>query len=206
MPSKQKGPGEQKSKKELAAMKAIRATDQTFGLKNKNKSKKVQTQVSRVQKSLTGNEEAERAERAVAKKAKRAEREAAEREERALFSEGTDVLKVKKAGGSVEKAAKVDDGATTRALYRAKELFDAGAMTVEEYVEYKNQIMADASDSDDDEAELAPVDEDDSESDREMEEEEEAFDPRSKADLEDLYVEVQPWGDVDPAMLPDDDA
>ena len=37
MPSKKKGPGEQKSKKAIAEAKRIRAQDQTFGIKNKSK-------------------------------------------------------------------------------------------------------------------------------------------------------------------------
>ena len=227
MPSKQKGPSQQKSKKQLAEEKSIRASDQTFGLKNKKNSKKMQTHVARVQKSLTGNAEAEREERTEQKKLRRAEREAAEREERALFSEGTDVLKAKKdksaaatSGGGGGDAADAPDAATARALARAKELFDAGAMTMREFVEYKNQILAESSDDDggdegagDDGDDAADAGDDDDAADRpaadrpasESEEEVVEVDPRLSAKLEDLYCEVGP-DEIDLGALPDDDA
>ena len=51
MPSKKKGPSEQKSKKAIAEAKRIRAADQTFGIKNKGKSAKAKQYVSRVEHS-----------------------------------------------------------------------------------------------------------------------------------------------------------
>ena len=95
---KKKGPSEQKSKKAIAEAKRIRAADQTFGIKNKGKSAKAKQYVSRVEHSLTGNEKKAQDERKAKLKAKREQREAEEREERALFSETTDVMKVKKKG------------------------------------------------------------------------------------------------------------
>jgi len=92
MPSKKKGPSEQKSKKAIAEAKRIRAADQTFGIKNKGKSAKAKQYVSRVEHSLTGNEKKAQQERKEKLKAKREQREAEEREERALFSETTDVM------------------------------------------------------------------------------------------------------------------
>ena len=76
--------------------------------------------------------------------------------ERALFSEGTDVLKAKKGAAAkpVQSAAEKAeaDAAMASALARAKELFDTGAITMQEYVEYKDQIMAadDSSEEEDD--------------------------------------------------------
>ena len=81
MPSKKKGPSEQKSKKAIAEAKRIRAADQTFGIKNKGKSAKAKQYVSRVEHSLTGNEKKAQQERKEKLKAKREQREAEEREE-----------------------------------------------------------------------------------------------------------------------------
>ena len=71
MPSKKKGPSEQKSKKAIAEAKRIRAADQTFGIKNKGKSAKAKQYVSRVEHSLTGNEKKAQDERKAKLKAKR---------------------------------------------------------------------------------------------------------------------------------------
>ena len=76
MPSKKKGPSEQKSKKAIAEAKRIRAADQTFGIKNKGKSAKAKQYVSRVEHSLTGNEKKAQQERKEKLKAKREQREA----------------------------------------------------------------------------------------------------------------------------------
>ena len=95
MPSKKKGPSETKSKKVIAEEKARRVADQTFGIKNKKNSAKAQKAVQRVKQSITGNEDAARAKHIKEKKAKRLAREQEEQMERALFSEGTDVLKAK---------------------------------------------------------------------------------------------------------------
>ena len=72
MPSKKKGPSEQKSKKAIAEAKRIRAADQTFGIKNKGKSAKAKQYVSRVEHSLTGNEKKAQDERKAKLKAESA--------------------------------------------------------------------------------------------------------------------------------------
>ena len=144
------GPSEQKSKKAIAEAKRIRA-DQTFGIKNKGKSAKAKQYVSRVEHSLTGNEKKAQQERKEKLKAKREQREAEGAEERALFSETTDVMKVKKKGqaSSVQKADEDLSEEMEKALLRAKELFDAGAMSMQDYQNYREQILAPDSDEED---------------------------------------------------------
>mmetsp|Transcript_23796 Transcript_23796/g.74355 ORF Transcript_23796/g.74355 Transcript_23796/m.74355 type:complete len:217 (+) Transcript_23796:92-742(+) len=215
MPSKKKGPSEQKSKKALAEAKRIRAADQTFGIKNKGKSAKAKQYVSRVEHSLTGNEEARKSKLQDDKKAKRALREAEEREERALFSETTDVLKGdKKKSSSVARNETAEESAAVqKALTRAKELFDAGAMSMDDYVSYREQILAADEDSEEeDEAggdkSDGGSDDDDAAAEAEPEEEPEPEplpDPRLSLKVADLYLEGDD-GDVDLAALPDDDA
>lgn len=219
MPSKKKGPAEQKSKKKLAEEKAIRAADQTFGIKNKGKSAKAKQHVARVKQSLLGNDEAARDKRQEEKKLRRAQKEAEEREERALFSETTDIMKVKKTSAKEAKPAPSPDEALAvqRALERAKELFDQGAMTMQEYVDYKEQILADSSDDDEDDDATDATDEgdssvdgddDDEGDDREESEPEPEPDPRLSLKLVDLYLEGALPDDIDINLgdLPDDDA
>ena len=196
MPSKKKGPSEQKSKKAIAEAKRIRAADQTFGIKNKGKSAKAKQYVSRVEHSLTGNEKKAQQERKEKLKAKREQREAEEREERALFSETTDVMKVKKKGqsSSVQKADEDLSEEMEKALLRAKELFDAGAMSMQDYQNYREQILA--PDSDEEE-------EDDEDGVSEATAESEP-DPRLDMKREDLYLEGAD-DDIDIDALPDDD-
>ena len=197
MPSKKKGPSEQKSKKAIAEAKRIRAADQTFGIKNKGKSAKAKQYVSRVEHSLTGNEKKAQQERKEKLKAKREQREAEEREERALFSETTDVMKVKKKGqaSSVQKNDEDISEEMEKALLRAKELFDAGAMSMQDYQNYREQILAPDSDEEDDEdgGDEATASEAESEP-----------DPRLDMKREDLYLEGAD-DDIDIDALPDDD-
>jgi hypothetical protein len=197
MPSKKKGPGEQKSKKALAAEKSIRAQDQTFGIKNKGKSAKAKQYVSRVEHSLTGYEKKAQEERKNLQKAKRDMREAEEREQRALFSETTDVMKVKK-GSSDTRGRGVDDAEvseeTAKALARAKELFDGGAMSMADYLTYRNEILAPDSEEEGDQD--ATV--------REEEPEDLGPDPRLDMTRAELYLEGED-DDIDLDALPDDD-
>ena len=195
MPSKKKGPSEQKSKKAIAEAKRIRAADQTFGIKNKGKSAKAKQYVSRVEHSLTGNEKKAQDERKAKLKAKREQREAEEREERALFSETTDVMKVKKKGqaSSVQKNDEDISEEMEKALLRAKELFDAGAMSMQDYQNYREQILAPDSDeevSDDEGDEVSTA--------------ESEPDPRLDMKREDLYLEGAD-DDIDIDALPDND-
>ena len=197
MPSKKKGPSEQKSKKAIAEAKRIRAADQTFGIKNKGKSAKAKQYVSRVEHSLTGNEKKAQQERKEKLKAKREQREAEEREERALFSETTDVMKVKKKGqaSSVQKADEDLSEEMEKALLRAKELFDAGAMSMQDYQNYREQILAPDSDEEEDE---------DGGDEATASEASEEPDPRLELKREDLYLEGAD-DDIDIDALPDDD-
>lgn len=211
MPSKKKGPAEQKSKKAIAEAKRIRAADQTFGIKNKSKGAKAKQHVKRVEQSLTGNEEARMAKMKDDKKAKRAQREAEEREERALFSETTDVLRGDKKKAVVkQKEDPALSAEVQKALVRAKELFDAGAMSMDDYVSYREQILAADSESEADEDEGdADDDADDASEDASAEEAEpepepEPEDPRLTMKVADLYLEE--CGDIDLDALPDDDA
>ena len=217
MPSKKKGPSETKSKKVIAEEKARRVADQTFGIKNKKNSAKAQKAVQRVKQSITGNEDAARAKHIEEKKAKRLAREQEEQMERALFSEGTDVLKAKKGAAAkpVQSAAEKAeaDAAMASALARAKELFDTGAITMQEYVEYKDQIMA-ADDSSEEEEEEDDDDEDAADdddatadtADREEEEEEpeEEAPPPDPRSVEELYLEDATLDGVDLDVLPDE--
>mmetsp|Transcript_3251 Transcript_3251/g.9561 ORF Transcript_3251/g.9561 Transcript_3251/m.9561 type:complete len:178 (-) Transcript_3251:40-573(-) len=152
MPSKKKGEAQTKSKKAIAEAKRIRATDQTFGIKNKNKGAKAKAHVAKIEQGLLGNERKANQKRQEDKKARRALREQEAQMERALFSETTDVLlgDKKKAPATAEAAADELGPEIQKALARAKELFDAGAMTMEDYVNYREQILA--PDSDDDES------------------------------------------------------
>ena len=216
MPSKKKGPSETKSKKVIAEEKARRVADQTFGIKNKKNSAKAQKAVQRVKQSITGNEDAARAKHIEEKKAKRLAREQEEQMERALFSEGTDVLKAKKGAAAkpVQSAAEKAeaDAAMASALARAKELFDTGAITMQEYVEYKDQIMAaddsseedDDDDEDDEEDDDATADTADREEEEEEEEPEEEAPPPDPRSVEELYLEDATLDGVDLDVLPDE--
>lgn len=90
-PKKAAGAGGGESKKAVQKKKAQLIEDKTFGLKNKNKSKKVQQQVKSIEKNVLNSgdpklrklEEERKAQRALAK----AQRKAMEDERNALFGE-----------------------------------------------------------------------------------------------------------------------
>ena len=79
-------------------------------------------------------------------------------------------------------------------MLRAKELFDAGAMSMQDYQNYREQILApDSDEEDEDGGDEATASEAESEP-----------DPRLDMKREDLYLEGAD-DDIDIGALPDDD-
>jgi hypothetical protein len=98
-PAKKKGGGSEPSKKALQKKKAATIEDQTFGLKNKNKSKVVQRYVQAVEKSvINGGDRRQRQleeQRARAKEEQKLRKKAVEEERNALFGEALLAIKTK---------------------------------------------------------------------------------------------------------------
>ena len=131
---------ENTSKKTVQKKKQQALDDKTFGLKNKNKSKKVQEQIQSIKKSIenAGDPKQRRLEekRKEAKAAAKALKNAAEDERNALFSEG--LLAVKKTTVSSKalndaKGRDHEDGKEKAGTSRAmKMMFQMNASEMEE--------------------------------------------------------------------------
>ena len=91
-------PKKETSKKTVQKKKQQAIEDKTFGLKNKNKSKKVQEQIQSIKKAIDNSGDPRQRkldeQRKLMKAAAKAAKKAAEEEQNALFSEG--LLAVKK--------------------------------------------------------------------------------------------------------------
>lgn len=107
MPSKTKKKAQAESKKNAQKKKDKMVEDKTFGLKNKNKSKKVQQQIDGVKKSVynSGDPKQRKAdeERKKAKAAAKARKKAEKDEQDALFGEA--LMAVKKTGTTKLKSS-----------------------------------------------------------------------------------------------------
>lgn len=132
----------QASKKNLQKKKQSQVEDKTFGLKNKNKSKKVQGFVKSVEKSVmnSGDPRTRKLEeqRTAAKAERKAKSKAAKVEQEALFGEA--LLAVSKKKSLNQKDGKVEaqgrdgnDEATKKSTSRAmKMMFQMDAMEMDE--------------------------------------------------------------------------
>ena len=108
--AKKKGGGQQESKKAVQKKKQQIVEDKTFGLKNKNKSKKVQSQIASVTKNVmnSGDPKMRKLEeqRAKAKAERKARAKAAKEEQEALF--GAALMAVSKKKSTNQKSGKVE--------------------------------------------------------------------------------------------------
>lgn len=110
MPSKKKAAAEQASKKSQQKKKAQIIEDKTFGLKNKNKSKKVQSQIQSIKKNVMNSGDARQRrleeQRQKAKADRKARAKAAKAEQDALFGEA--LLAVQKKTTTSKQAGKLE--------------------------------------------------------------------------------------------------
>jgi hypothetical protein len=108
-PAKKKG-GNDASKKTIQKQKQMKIEDQTFGLKNKNKSKVVQRFVQSVEKAVNnGGDKRQRQleeQRAKAKAEQKLRKKALEEERNALFGEA--LLAIKSKNTTSQKEGKVE--------------------------------------------------------------------------------------------------
>jgi len=141
MPSKKKQAAEKASKKADQKKKKIQIEDRTFGLKNKNKSKKVQNYVQSVTNSVNNSgdrkqrleEERRKKQKALQKERKKAQKE----EQNALFNEALGALNKKKSnfreGKTEAKGRDANDESNKKGTSRAmKMMFQMDAKEMED--------------------------------------------------------------------------